>query len=819
MAGYAKGIIRDVFLQWDTDGSGCIEKEELAHVLTRLGNFTDDDVDRIMVEVDRNGDGLIQYDEFVDWLLNPSVTVGAAALLSTAELHMRAEEEALASDEPLAEEEVHKWMFGSPAARPVKLPAPLSLQLEHTIVIWVQMQAVQGDWAQLIGDTSLGWKYSIGVSKSGQLGMADPRVGNDALCAEGKHEVPENSWAMVAVRGMCSTSSSSPNGNSEFLVAHNESCIRNLGSVSGTGSGLVIGEFGDTDGAIQAIASVAIWSRLMADSELKELFLWDGLKYGCVTAEERDWLKLNRRQRPTRDEDEEAEFARRLEEAYGGKSMALDFSSLKIVDDDLPKIIVALEASWSTSALILSDNYITEDGVKDHLVSVLHLLTDTFRMDLSRNLDINRNAEQPLISAMEKIPKEWGCCVDLRGTGVPGATAVDLLNQSQQAQEVACSIAQERQRTATMCQAYEESQASLQEKWAGETQALIPFPSSGPLPLVDSAKYGTDGQDLKDVTSAFNMLIRTNGLKDLAPGVMLSAALGVNAINGASFELEKCGNSTRLPDDGQAKDISEFFGKCSEEAAHKEVKQIIDEQVPFGKFPLGDPKKLQDVRVYLSTIAGALYDHCESPKFAWSKVGGHGLPENCGSGQLIAHLSYLCCSMRPKPHVDFGFRLREKGESVESRMVEPGAVGLHSSVESGTVKLKAASGKSFGHHAVALTLFNASAKPVKVAIPAGAIFSHVTWVHRQNLLVGKTVHVELAPGETKEHKVGAHCMNLTCCCSAGDSMVLTAFLLRDAKILKSQGMVWDYFEGIFTKFREEAGFKEGGKRKGKKGKK
>jgi len=81
------------------------------------------------------------------------------------------------------------------------------------------------------------------------------------------------------------------------------------------------------------------------------------------------------------------------------------------------------------------------------------------------------------------------------------------------------------------------------------------------------------------------------------------------------------------------------------------------------------------------------------------------------------------------------------------------------------------------------------------------------------------VHIDLQPGQSKEQKLGAFCMNETCCCADDDPMALTALQLKDTSLLRSQGQVWDYFEGLFAKYREEAGFAAGGKKKAGKNKK
>ena len=57
---------RGQFNVFDKDGNGLISAAELRHVLTNLGeNFTDKAIDDMIKEADIDGDGQINYDEFV----------------------------------------------------------------------------------------------------------------------------------------------------------------------------------------------------------------------------------------------------------------------------------------------------------------------------------------------------------------------------------------------------------------------------------------------------------------------------------------------------------------------------------------------------------------------------------------------------------------------------------------------------------------------------------------------------------------------------------------------------------------------------------
>ena len=56
----------EAFKVFDKDGNGFISAAEMRHVMTNLGaKLTDDDVDEIIRKADTNGDGQVNYQEFV----------------------------------------------------------------------------------------------------------------------------------------------------------------------------------------------------------------------------------------------------------------------------------------------------------------------------------------------------------------------------------------------------------------------------------------------------------------------------------------------------------------------------------------------------------------------------------------------------------------------------------------------------------------------------------------------------------------------------------------------------------------------------------
>jgi len=59
------------FAVFDHDGSGTISLEELRRVMKSFGEeLTDDDLDQMIKEVDKDGDGSIDYKEFVNFMVD-----------------------------------------------------------------------------------------------------------------------------------------------------------------------------------------------------------------------------------------------------------------------------------------------------------------------------------------------------------------------------------------------------------------------------------------------------------------------------------------------------------------------------------------------------------------------------------------------------------------------------------------------------------------------------------------------------------------------------------------------------------------------------
>jgi len=65
-----EGTATEIFQAYDADGNGFISTAELSYVMAAYGaasgeTYTDEEIDEMMRQADRNGDSQINYDEFV----------------------------------------------------------------------------------------------------------------------------------------------------------------------------------------------------------------------------------------------------------------------------------------------------------------------------------------------------------------------------------------------------------------------------------------------------------------------------------------------------------------------------------------------------------------------------------------------------------------------------------------------------------------------------------------------------------------------------------------------------------------------------------
>jgi len=72
--------IKELFRRCDINGDGLISKTELTGLLQRLSeDISSDDINEIIGLFDKNCDGMLQYSEFIDWVMNDGSKLAFAA--------------------------------------------------------------------------------------------------------------------------------------------------------------------------------------------------------------------------------------------------------------------------------------------------------------------------------------------------------------------------------------------------------------------------------------------------------------------------------------------------------------------------------------------------------------------------------------------------------------------------------------------------------------------------------------------------------------------------------------------------------------------
>eukprot|EP00927_Polykrikos_kofoidii_P046948 TRINITY_DN41052_c0_g1_i1.p1 TRINITY_DN41052_c0_g1~~TRINITY_DN41052_c0_g1_i1.p1 ORF type:complete len:743 (-),score=110.41 TRINITY_DN41052_c0_g1_i1:120-2348(-) len=472
MAKRTSYALKAAFEAWDEDGNGTITRSELGGILSRLGTFSSDEVDRILLEADKNGDGVIDYQEFVEWLAAPAAPLGATALLSSAKVCIRANG---GTNEhiPTISEPAPAWSFCTENAQPIAFKESVELDVHHTIALWVKVEAVTGDeWVTLVCDSV--WGLLIGFSPSGRLGIRDPR------CSTAEVDDPFDcfgQWIHLVICGSSDSSSPGSRGTTEFLVGSDDSGMRSAGSVDICASGLVLAEFGclGSRKALAAVASVAIWNRRLQDAEIRELFLLDAGRLKIVNDAQLQRLRLNRRLVPHRTDEENALLEERLDSAEAGNAPGgtLNLSGLKISDADIPRIIQVLRNSFDgVCSLVLSNNYISEDSVKEHVVPFFACLRSHFRLILAGNFDI-QDGSKTGEALLAVVPERVAWTIDVRGTGIPEHIMRRLLNDTFENNCMIREAVAERKRCNERCGEYERSMVELENRWSSEVESKV----------------------------------------------------------------------------------------------------------------------------------------------------------------------------------------------------------------------------------------------------------------------------------------------------------------------------------------------------------
>ncbi|CAJ1397477.1 unnamed protein product [Effrenium voratum] len=68
---------KEIFQRWDVHGTGVITRKRLTELLTEVAgkSVTEEEIERCIAEADKNKNGIIEYNEFIEWLQQPMGTV------------------------------------------------------------------------------------------------------------------------------------------------------------------------------------------------------------------------------------------------------------------------------------------------------------------------------------------------------------------------------------------------------------------------------------------------------------------------------------------------------------------------------------------------------------------------------------------------------------------------------------------------------------------------------------------------------------------------------------------------------------------------
>ena len=62
--------LQEAFLVWDKNGDGFIDATEFKHIMCNMGEpMKEEEVDMIIADFDKDGDGKLNFDEFADFLV------------------------------------------------------------------------------------------------------------------------------------------------------------------------------------------------------------------------------------------------------------------------------------------------------------------------------------------------------------------------------------------------------------------------------------------------------------------------------------------------------------------------------------------------------------------------------------------------------------------------------------------------------------------------------------------------------------------------------------------------------------------------------
>jgi len=533
---------------------------------------------------------------------------------------------------------------------------------------------------------------------------------------------------------------------------------------------------------------------------------------------------------------QESMFRRLVESARKGgcpKGVA-DFStfpapfvSFNVYDNDLPEILEAVAEGGIEQLLLRSTARISLEGLED-IISVLDRgVGELWYVDISNCPAVLEVGNELL----DMFPYGKGCSMETSGCGLDPDDVAKLRNQTKHAESQQRRRAQERERTHAMCANYLEQQEMLEayadQHRTGPGPPVLQEPCYHPKRWIKAP----DGQTRQEHTAyqqsnskgvvykpdnLFHMLDRNGVLIRFNyetheflqhQRTTMFELFGVEDIEGEdrvemSAGLPPLYKSAFYSDDNSWNCLIGFMvwidGLPPKHAveAHRER---VEEQARLLR-----EEEARKQREYENKWARNQKRFMQLTEDCARIHDGGQLQPNMGSGQIIAHFTYLCAKgtwdMRekpPKPKLPTDFGLKDA--STVPRPRPRHGYDFYAAVAEGAVVIESVTGCGFLAKSITLQVMNATDEELHVTVQRGTIFQHITWEHRQNLMIELDYVLKLGPGMSVTKQMSAYCMNLSCACSSGNPMALTKFYLDDdCDVLEGQGRVWDYFEGCFN---------------------
>eukprot|EP00933_Yihiella_yeosuensis_P011371 TRINITY_DN11862_c1_g6_i1.p1 TRINITY_DN11862_c1_g6~~TRINITY_DN11862_c1_g6_i1.p1 ORF type:complete len:1129 (-),score=239.47 TRINITY_DN11862_c1_g6_i1:167-3553(-) len=521
-------------------------------------------------------------------------------------------------------------------------------------------------------------------------------------------------------------------------------------------------------------------------------------------------------------------------------TFAAPFLTFSVCDTDLPEILEAV-AEGGIVQLLLGAADLTANGIRELLAFLPLAQCKVRHVDLTGCKAV-REVESDLLS---KVPLAKGFSVEAENCGLSSSTVTKLRNEGQEREDARRAVLEQKRKTAAAVAAYMAKQKVLEELCEELAPRDTPPEPTAPYCHPKMWQPGREGY----AKASYNEFLQAGNQSGLTGRYSIKGRDGTINMDEDEYRvlnvmrdrmLEEWGIEIPEPEEAEGEapaagdgeveaeeddDDGEDYGpppfKFSESRRFGQADVPLPEAFAaiFGSDPadvrqsnhlLGfmlwegvtaDDEKVQALKRERKAWEAKWFAEQNRLKIAADSAAAAydatQMPGGVGSGQLVAHFSYLCqpYGLEPialKQPSHFGF----KRVSETPRPNPAKGSDLFSAIAAEKVILEFASGQGFGLDAINMKLRNPGIVTILVAVRRGTIFQHVTWEHRQNLMVSMDYVVEIAPGASVLKSFSAHCMNLNCACSSGNPMALTEFYIDNDAIIGEQVDVWDHFNKV-----------------------